>query len=263
MRSEKFDVNNLKVAMPCPMSWDQMKGDDRTRHCSLCELNVHNVAGLSPSEIEKLLAVNEGRLCGRLFRRADGTVITRDCPVGLRKYRRRVAGIASAAFASVLSLLSVSYAQKHKDVKKVDASDIKILRTLENVGSSSIRGTLVDPNGAVIPNVQVQLLQDGKKVGSIVCSDADGQFSFEGLTEGIYQIGIRSVPGFQSLSVEHIDLKTNERQEMDLELPLDGTSVTVGLLMVDSGIDLSTNEQTTVFTRDMLDRMPGRKPPFD
>lgn len=244
------------------MSWDQMKGDDRSRHCNLCELNVHNIAGLSTREVEDLVTTSEGRLCVRLFRRADGTVITQDCPVGLRKYRQRVAGIASAAFAAVLSLLSVSYAQKEKDTKNVDASKIKIVRTHERVGSSSILGTLMDPMGAVVPGMEVQLFQNGKKPRTFATSDADGRFSFEGLSEGTYTIEVRGINGFRSLRVESIELKADEKQEMNLELPVDESSVTVGILVDASPIDLTTNEQTTVFTRDMIDRIPGRRP-FD
>jgi hypothetical protein len=259
----EFNINSLKVASPCPMSWDQMKGDDRSRHCNLCELNVHNIAGLSTREVEDLVTTSEGRLCVRLFRRADGTVITQDCPVGLRKYRQRVAGIASAAFAAVLSLLSVSYAQKDKDTKNVDASKIKIVRTHERVGSSSILGTLMDPMGAVVPGMEVQLFQNGES-RAVVVSDADGKFSLEDLREGTYAIAIRGRNGFRSLRVENIELKSDEKQEMNLELPIDKTTEMVGVLASASepAIDITTTEQTTVFTRDMIDRIPGRRP-FD
>jgi len=241
-----------------------MKGDDRTRHCDLCELNVHNVAGLSAGEVQGLVATSDGRLCARLFRRVDGTVITRDCPVGLRKYRKRLAGIASTVFAAFLSLLSTSYAQKEKDSKKVDASEIKIVRTEEKTGASTIRGAVVDPMGAVIPNAELELVQNGKTVSQYVRSDADGEFNIGGLREGIYEIRIRAAHGFQALRVKNIDLKTNEKLEMDLELSVDSSVELIGVIVTsDSVIDLSTNEQKTVFTREMLDRMPGRKPPFD
>jgi hypothetical protein len=46
-------------------------------------------------------------LCVRLYRRADGTVLTRDCPVGLRQRLRRLAwralALASSAAASLLA----------------------------------------------------------------------------------------------------------------------------------------------------------------
>lgn len=66
-----------------------MQGDDKKRFCAQCKLHVHNLSGLSADEaLDLLRASRQGRLCVRLFRRADGTVLTRDCPVGLRQKLR-------------------------------------------------------------------------------------------------------------------------------------------------------------------------------
>lgn len=72
----------LKIASPCPASWDDMEGDDRVRFCPECELNVYNIASMTEAEAVELIAEREGRVCVRLYQREDGTVLTRDCPVG-------------------------------------------------------------------------------------------------------------------------------------------------------------------------------------
>jgi hypothetical protein len=72
---------------------------NRVRFCDSCERHVYNLVEMSNSEIRALLLETEGRVCGRIFRRFDGTIMTRDCPVGLRALRKRVAGMASAVFA--------------------------------------------------------------------------------------------------------------------------------------------------------------------
>lgn len=65
-----------------------MSGDDRVRHCAECHLNVHNISSLSRDDAESLLQASVGkRLCIRLYRRADGTILTQDCPVGLARIR--------------------------------------------------------------------------------------------------------------------------------------------------------------------------------
>ena len=80
-----------------------MEGDDRVRHCSLCQQAVYNLADLSRSEATTLIENATGRVCVRLFRRADGRVITRDCPVGvLRAARRQLATVAGAWIFLVL-----------------------------------------------------------------------------------------------------------------------------------------------------------------
>jgi hypothetical protein len=95
----------IKIASPCSASWEAMTGDDRARHCSECNRTVYNFSEMTAAEIENLIAASNGeRLCGRLYRRADGTILTRDCPVGLRARIRRVSRRLGAALAAAISL---------------------------------------------------------------------------------------------------------------------------------------------------------------
>ncbi len=99
-------LNNLKVASPCSQDWEAMIGTKRKRYCGDCKLNVYNLSGMNKIEAENLLANAEGRLCVRFFQRADGTVLTQDCPVGWKAFKKRVS-VAATAFASlVFSLVS-------------------------------------------------------------------------------------------------------------------------------------------------------------
>lgn len=255
----KFDVNNLRIASPCSVSWASMKGDERTRHCDLCELNVHNVAGMTRDEVAHLVGENSGRLCMRLYRRADGTVLTKDCPIGLRAFRKRVAGLASAAFATILGLMSVSYGQ-NKEIKKIDASKIQITRSVDPVGKSGFEGITTDENGAVIPNLRILLYQDRKKTLGETTSNSDGEFSLESVAPGVYTIEVVGAYGFQSLIVEKFQLRANEKPKVTLVLPASEHVMGIIITSDPNSIDLSTNERKTVITRDMLDRIPGGRP---
>lgn len=95
-------LRQIEIASPCTASWEQMQGDDRVRYCGECKLNVYNLAALSQDEVERLIVETEGRLCGRIYRRADGTVMTRDCPVGFAALRRRLAGLVGRIAAVVV-----------------------------------------------------------------------------------------------------------------------------------------------------------------
>ena len=93
-------LDNIQVAAPCPMSWEKMTGDERVRCCQECKLNVYNLSDMTRAEAERLIASREGRLCVRFYRRADGTILTRDCPRGLRALSERVSRIAGAVLAA-------------------------------------------------------------------------------------------------------------------------------------------------------------------
>ncbi len=99
-------LRNVKVASPCPADWDRMIGDERARFCGQCELNVYNLSAMSTLEAESLIARTEGRLCVRYYRRKDGSIITQDCPVGLRALRQRAARIKRALASLVLGFLA-------------------------------------------------------------------------------------------------------------------------------------------------------------
>lgn len=94
-------LNNLKIASPCTADWNQMVGDNRQRHCGDCKLNVYNLSGMTRSKAENLILNFEGRVCLRIYRRADGTVLTKDCPVGWSAVKQRVSKVATA-FASMI-----------------------------------------------------------------------------------------------------------------------------------------------------------------
>lgn len=99
-------LGNIKVASPCPASWDAMYGDERKRFCGECKLNVYNLSGMTRDEAEQLITNHEGRLCVRFYRRADGSVITADCPVGWAKVKQRTRAAVTAAASLVMALFT-------------------------------------------------------------------------------------------------------------------------------------------------------------
>jgi hypothetical protein len=74
----------IRIASPRSADWNRMTGDERIRYCPECKLNVYNFSEMSDAEIERILARRDGRLCARFYRRSDGTMLTRNCPVGFR-----------------------------------------------------------------------------------------------------------------------------------------------------------------------------------
>ena len=99
-------LDEVRVAAPCPADWGKMVGDERVRFCGSCELNVYNLSGMTRREAEALVTGTEGRLCVRFFRRADGTILTRNCPVGLSAVKRRVARVAGSVLSAVVAFLA-------------------------------------------------------------------------------------------------------------------------------------------------------------
>jgi hypothetical protein len=99
-------LNNIHIASPCSADWNEMYGDNRKRFCGDCKLNVFNLSGMTRDEAEALIMNSEGRLCVKFYKRADGSVITKDCPVGWAKVKHRTRVMATAALSLIMSILS-------------------------------------------------------------------------------------------------------------------------------------------------------------
>ena len=78
-----------------------MIGNDRVRHCASCKKDVHDLSAMTREEIDAFLdrAASTGPTpCVSLFQRADGTILTADCPVGVR--RRRIRGLLAVTLGA-------------------------------------------------------------------------------------------------------------------------------------------------------------------
>jgi hypothetical protein len=103
MNAEEL-IGELKIASPCRARWEDMEGTDQSRFCHQCQKNVYNFAKMSADEAQQLLVTREGRVCGRFYRRSDGTLLTADCPIGMHRRVRKV------AYAAILLLLGATSA---------------------------------------------------------------------------------------------------------------------------------------------------------
>ncbi len=129
-QSKKNILDHIEIASPCSVSWDNMNGDAVTRHCGQCQLSVYNISEMSKSQAEKLIQEHEGRLCIRLYRRFDGTVITKDCPIGLRKIKQSLDLVVRTA-AALLSLLLSFAAVKAQDQNATNNNKSPFLNNLQ------------------------------------------------------------------------------------------------------------------------------------
>lgn len=87
-------LDEVRIASPCAVPWESMVGDERARRCEQCQLTVYDIAALSRAEASALLRRNQGRrLCVNLYRREDGRIQTRECPVDPARMRGSTRGV--------------------------------------------------------------------------------------------------------------------------------------------------------------------------
>jgi len=256
MTTNSPNIDRLRIATPCPISWEQMRGNDQVRFCDHCQLNVYNISELSKLEAQTLIASTEGRLCARLYRRADGTVLTKDCPVGLRALRLRVSKRVAAVFALVTGLTGLGFGQDTGSKAQKDSCtpQTKITRkTLKSDEATTISGIVLDVNGAVIPNAKVSLKNASSGETRTISTTTEGCFRFEGLNAGNYSLKIQS-PGFKRV-LERIVLEKNQSLNLSTTLQIEQT-VTVGIVDDSPLIDTASSSVTTTISSEQMRRIP-------
>ena len=257
MTVKKFDVNTLRVASPCPMSWEKMSGDERTRFCDLCKLNVYNISEMTEREVQRLVRNSGERICGRLYKRADGTVLTRDCPVGFRAYRKRVSRFAGAALATIIGMCSVAFGQSDLKKEKVckQIAQGKITRTETKTELSFLKGTITDATGALIAGAAIKLVNEETKKEFSVSSNEDGDYKFSNFSPGLYTIEF-SAAGFTKYTVESLEIRKNEAIELEIVLNYSAETVIVGIFASEPLIDATSNAHTRKFDRKLIQSLP-------
>jgi hypothetical protein len=232
-----------------------MSGNDEARFCDQCQLHVYDVSQMTRPQAEALMARTEGRICARLYRRTDGTILTKDCPVGLRAFRRRIARVAGAAFTAILSLSANAMGQTLTRTSRLDsgARQATLTRTFCGIkmqeGRATFWGIVTDPSGAAIPDATATIINQKTKYKRIIKSDRKGQFKFGLLEPGTYTFKIED-PGFQFYERENLDLHSNEDLRFDVSLSI--ASAIVGVLVFEEppskgiiidGVRVSINEE--------------------
>jgi hypothetical protein len=215
MRYELIKIQDAQIAPPCKTSWDSMCGDDRVRYCAECNNDVYNFAAMTAPEIQELLASRQGgSLCARIYRRGDGTLLTRSCPRGIRAVAHKVSKLAAAILAAVMSLTPASGHAGHKPRQRPPSA------RREN-HNSGLALNVIDHLGSTVPGVKITLVHKSVRKKRRGVSDASGQLHFTDLRAADYLLTAQA-QGFRPASAE---LALNEGKVLELLVRLPAQAV--------------------------------------
>ncbi len=121
--------------------------------------------------------------------------------------------------------------------------------TLAQNATTSLRGVVRDPSGAVVPNATVELLNNASGQTLTVTSKASGEYQLQQLQPATYDITV-ALPGFGS-QTKHAELLVNQPATIDFTLTLQASNEVVNvtaaaqtLNQTDASIGNSTNNAT-------------------
>ena len=119
--------------------------------------------------------------------------------------------------------------------------------------AGSIRGTVTDPSGAVIPGATVHLKNAVSGLDRTIASDATGQFEIDNVPFNNYELTV-SAPGFTAMSQSFV-LRSSVGQTLKLVMQVAAANSTV---TVEASGDLVETDPTfhTDVDRDMFIKVP-------
>ncbi len=168
-------LDSIRIAAPCTADWNSMTGDERIKFCGMCKKNVYNISEMSRAEAADFIRESEGKACIRMYQRKDGTVITDNCPVGLRKLRDRSRAII-AACASAFAWIGLPGSADAQDVEdsnpttaieiqKRHAKRLRVTKALVVRKNPDSRTHMMGAPPPVLPavpaNGKIEILQGG------------------------------------------------------------------------------------------------------
>jgi hypothetical protein len=238
MRDPNLALNQIRIASPCTASWDEMRGDDTVRFCGHCNLDVYNLSSMTAPEAAAFLGARHGRTCVRLYKRRDGTVITRDCPVGVRARLRKMSRAAGLALTAVLGLfVNVGARAAWPGGQRADASSTLQGQPVERPDSHVLMGEVESPRvpavtvavgstgGGPIAGAEVRLV-DLRTGATIVAEDGgDGEYRFFGIAPGIYSL-TASARGYEASRPKTVRVRSGK--PVRLAVALDYETIEMG-----------------------------------
>lgn len=196
-----------------------MPGDDRVRYCPQCKLNVYDFSALSPKEIERLVLQKEGRLCGRFYQRADGTMLAQNCPVAVRAMLRWTSHVAATVMAALVTV-GPAFARPRPQQTSPTLTQIHPTR-------KSLSMIFRDPTGAGVSNTIVTLRQESGEEKQFTTQTNDaGEAFFSDLPKGSYTL-TATAGGFRPFQLSGVKAPYAAQMHLQLDLGLVGGVIVV------------------------------------
>jgi hypothetical protein len=85
-----------------------------------------------------------GEMCVRFFERADGTILTQDCPVGVKKKQRRKLALAVAGAGVMAAAAATTFFQSVQGKRAMPTGDVRM-------GEMTAVDPPVAPTGVEVP----------------------------------------------------------------------------------------------------------------
>jgi hypothetical protein len=216
-----------------------MHGNDIVRFCDHCAKHVNNFSAITEKEALRLVRKSKGNICIRYIQ--DPQTARPLFSQQLTPITRRKPLMAAGVMSASLSLSALAFAQGGSPL--VDPSltvpvvneqsrpdkENRSEKPGESGSAGNLYGTVTDPNGGLIPNARVVLLDGNNSELQTAETDENGGYKIENVPSGTFTLAI-SAPGFTPARIEQVTV--DGLKTLDATLQVGAVSSVGGMIVV-------------------------------
>jgi type 1 fimbria pilin len=117
-----------------------------------------------------------------------------------------------------------------------------VLSATAQDGTATLRGTIIDSNGAVVPAATVSVANEETGTNRRTATTSEsGDYVFASLTPGLYRVTVEAA-NFKKSVKENIRLNVGETQEFDFSLEVGASQETVTVTSDEPLVETSTSK---------------------
>ena len=120
---------------------------------------------------------------------------------------------------------------------------------------ASLRGTVSDPQGAVVPGATVTLINKDTNATSASTSDDNGIYQFNALPPAPYRLTVER-DGFQKKVLDSVQINPEQVNSLNLELAIGDVSQTITVTETTQALNTETANVTGTITANQIQHMP-------
>ena len=120
--------------------------------------------------------------------------------------------------------------------------------------TATVRGTVQDASGGVLPGATVTLTNVGTKTANAATSDDRGQYLFAGVFPGTYNLKVE-LSGFQTYEQRNVQLSPNDTRGIDIRLDVGQQSETVTVTAQQEVIQTETGAREGLLSAKQIDNL--------
>lgn len=125
----------------------------------------------------------------------------------------------------------------------------------QSAASATITGTIVDPQGAVIPGAKVTATNIATGVGRTVSTTSSGNYTIPNLTPGTYNVRV-DAKGFAAGETKGITLNVGDQRDLGFKLAISGATESVEVTTQAPLIETTRTDVSTSVTSLDMQRLP-------